>query len=144
CSKIRDQLNLLIGKWPYLLAVDTNCANQFALLEHRHLQKTSRAAQIGCRNAKRVAVGVNLLGMCIDDMDSLLTGGDAAEPSPWVGADRSSVQIFIVCACEAEGCNRRVSAVIKAGTISRFWLRRSVSRSPGLPEKPVPVRPATN
>src|SRR5215471_16025932 len=114
CSKIRDQLNLLIGKWSYFLAVDTNCANQFSLFEHRHLKKTSRAAQFSCCDAKRVAVGVSLLGVCIDDMDSLLIGGDAAQASPWASADRSSVQIFIVCGCGTEGCNRRVSAVIKA------------------------------
>src|SRR5215469_14464796 len=119
-SKIRDQLNLLIAKWPYFLAVDTNCANQFALFEHRHVEKTSRAAKFSCRDAKRVAVGVNLLGLRIDDMDSLLTGGDAAQASPWTSADRSPVQIFIVCGCDAEGCNRRVSAVIEAEQYADF------------------------
>src|SRR6516162_3405436 len=113
-SKIRDQLNLLIGKWPYLLAVDTDRTNQFALFEHRHVEKTSRAAQFSCRNAKRVAVGVSLLGSCIDDMDSLLIGGDAAQASPWTGADRPSVQIFLVFGCHAQRCNRCVSAIIEA------------------------------
>src|SRR5215475_6417741 len=54
-SKIRNQLNLFVGKWAHLLAIDTDSANQFAILEHRHLEKTSRAAQFGCRDAKRVA-----------------------------------------------------------------------------------------
>src|SRR5262249_54034922 len=80
-SKIRNQLNLFVGKWAHLLAIDTDSADQFALIEHRHLEKTSRAAQLGRRDAKRVAVGVNLLGMCIDDMDSLLIDGDAAQAS---------------------------------------------------------------
>src|SRR5262249_54639771 len=113
-GKIRDQLDLLIGKWAYLLAIDTDSANQFALFEHWHVEKTSRAAQFGCRNAKRVAVGVNLLGMCIDDMDSLLIGGDAAQASALTGANQSPVQIFIVFGCHAQRRNRCVSAIIEA------------------------------
>src|SRR5262249_55481999 len=82
--------------------------------EHRHLEKTSRSAEFCRGDAKRVAVGVNLLGMCIDDMDSLLTGGDAAQASTWTGADRPSVQIFLVLGSHAERCNRCVSAIIEA------------------------------
>jgi hypothetical protein len=33
--KIRDQLDLLVGKWANLLAVDGDRADQFAFLEHR-------------------------------------------------------------------------------------------------------------
>src|SRR5262249_33621461 len=124
-SKIRDQLNLLVGKWAYLLAIDTDGAYQFALFEHRHLEKTSRAAQFCRRDAKRVAVGVNLLGMRIDDMNSLLIGGDAAQASPWTGADRSAVQIFIVFGCHAQRRNRCVSAVIKAEQYPDFGFANS-------------------
>src|SRR5215831_17968784 len=112
-SKIRDQLNLLVGERAYLLPIDANRANQFAFLEHWHVEKTSRATQFGCRDAKRLAVGVNLLGMCVDDMDSLLAGGDAAQASAWTGADRSSVQIFIVFGRHAQRRNRCVSAILK-------------------------------
>src|SRR5215831_6831929 len=112
-SKIRDQLNLLVGERAYLLPIDANRANQFAFLEHWHVEKTSRATQFGCREAKRLAVGVNLLGMCVDDMDSLLAGGDAAQASAWTGADRSSVQIFIVFGRHAQRRNRCVSAILK-------------------------------
>src|SRR6516165_7736703 len=113
-GKIGDQLNLLACKWPHLLAIDTNRANQFALLEHWHVEKTSHAAEISCRDAKRFAVGVSLLGTCIDDMDSLLIVGDTAQASPWTSADRSSIQIFVVFGRHAESRDRCVSAIIKA------------------------------
>ena len=53
-SKIRDQLNLLVGKRAYLLAIDANRANQFAVLEHWHVEKTSGTAKFGCRRREEV------------------------------------------------------------------------------------------
>src|SRR5262245_50817528 len=113
-GKIRDQLNLLVGKWTHLLSIDTNRANQFAFLEHWHIEKTSHAAQLRRRDAKRLAVGVSLLGVCIDDMNSLLTGSNAAQASTWTSADRPSIQIVIVFGCHAQRRNGCVSAIIKA------------------------------
>src|SRR6516164_9794559 len=124
-SKIRDQLNLLVSKWAYLLAIDTDRANQFALLKHWHIEKTSHATEISCRDAKGFAVGVSLLGSCIDDMDSLPIGGDAAQASTRTSADRSSVQIFVVFVRHAEGRNRCVSAIIKAEQYSDFGFANS-------------------
>ena len=34
-GEVLHQLDLLIGEWPHLLAIDANCANQLAVLEHR-------------------------------------------------------------------------------------------------------------
>ena len=35
-GKVGEQLDLLVGEWTHLLAVDTDRADQFVLLEHRH------------------------------------------------------------------------------------------------------------
>ena len=35
-AKFCDQLDLLVGEWPHLLAIDDDCADQLVLLEHRH------------------------------------------------------------------------------------------------------------
>src|SRR5690242_1274658 len=113
-GKIRDELNLIVGKWAYLLAIDSNRANQFTLLEHWHVEKASRAAEFGRCDTKRFALGVSLLGFCIDDMHSLLSRGDAAEASTWTGADRPLVQILVVLGRRAKSGNGGKRTVIEA------------------------------
>ena len=44
-----DQLDLLVGEWAHLLAVDADGADQLVLLEHRHDQKRPGARELGDR-----------------------------------------------------------------------------------------------
>jgi hypothetical protein len=38
-GEVCDQLDLLVAEWPYLLAVDDNCADELIFFEHRHSEK---------------------------------------------------------------------------------------------------------
>ena len=35
-GEVLHQLDLLVGEWSHLLAINDYCADQFVLLEHRH------------------------------------------------------------------------------------------------------------
>ena len=45
-GKVRDKLDLLVGKRSYLLAVDDDAADQLAILEHRHEQHCARPSAV--------------------------------------------------------------------------------------------------
>ena len=47
CRKIRDQLDLPLGKWPHQLPKDRNNADQFAVFEHGHTENRSCATEVG-------------------------------------------------------------------------------------------------
>jgi hypothetical protein len=57
-GKIRDQLNLLAAERSDFLAVDADRADQFALLQHRHVEKASHTAKLDGGDAPRLAVDV--------------------------------------------------------------------------------------
>ena len=42
-GEVLDQLNLLVGEWPYLLAVDGDSADQLVLLQHGYSKHGSVA-----------------------------------------------------------------------------------------------------
>ena len=44
-GEIRDQLDLLVGERPHLLAVDGDRADQLVVLEHRHGENGARAGE---------------------------------------------------------------------------------------------------
>ena len=54
-GKIRDQLDLLVGERPHLLAVDAEGTDQRFFLEHRHDKKGPCARDIGNGNGRRIA-----------------------------------------------------------------------------------------
>jgi len=45
-GEIPHQFDLLIGEGPHLLAIDYNRPDQLVILEHRHNDRRSRAAQL--------------------------------------------------------------------------------------------------
>ena len=44
-GEVLDQLDLLVGEWADLLAVDKDCADQLIVLKHRHADEGSRTAE---------------------------------------------------------------------------------------------------
>src|SRR6516162_1135257 len=48
-GEVLDQLDLLVGEWADLLAIDDNAANQLILLEHWHLNERARPGELDQR-----------------------------------------------------------------------------------------------
>ena len=114
CGEIRDQLDLLVGERPNFLPVNPNRADQFSLLEHRHVEKTSRAPELGGRHAQRFAIAVRLLRLRIDDMDRLLGAGQAAQAGRGAWPDWSAIEVFRVGGRHAKRCDCGVGAILIA------------------------------
>src|SRR5262249_34168623 len=70
--EVLDQLDLLIGEWANLLAIDAERSDRLTFLEHRHDQK--RASR-----AERYEGAVGVFGGGIGEMDHLLRADRAIE-----------------------------------------------------------------
>ena len=55
-GEVLHQLDLLVGEWPHLLAVDGDRADQLVLLEHRHGEKRPSAAELGAGDDDWIAL----------------------------------------------------------------------------------------
>ena len=78
-AKFCDQLDLLVGERPDLLAIDADRADQLALLEHRHDEKRCERRR-GRRERRRwIAFDVGLLRRQIVDVDDLLRPDDVTK-----------------------------------------------------------------
>src|SRR5215468_5073378 len=80
-GEVRDQLNLLVGEWLDLLAVDADRADQLAFLEHRHEHHRTGAGEFDD------FLGViSILGPYVSDVGGLLGLDDpiqqGARPRP--------------------------------------------------------------
>ena len=78
-GEILDQLNLLVGERPHLLAIHSNRANKFALLEHWDGHMGPRTCQLDQRNNATVLPDVRWIGPQIVNMDNLFGLGDTIE-----------------------------------------------------------------
>ena len=68
-GEILDQLDLLVGEWPHLLAIDAKVADQLVVLEHRHQQDGAGAGELDERDHARVALAIGRVGREVDDMN---------------------------------------------------------------------------
>ena len=57
-GEVLDQLDLLVGERPNLLAVDDDGADQLVLLEHRHAEKRPRTAEFDDGDRARIALDI--------------------------------------------------------------------------------------
>ncbi len=112
-GEVRHQLDLLVGEWAHFLAVDADGADQFAVLEHRHVEQRSRAANLGSRDAERIALGVGLVRKRIDNVDGLLGAGDTPQTDRRAGPDRPLVEVVRVFRRDAEHRDGAVGAVFE-------------------------------
>src|SRR5215470_18152765 len=60
-GEVFDQLNLLVGEGPHLLAVNSDDADQFVLLEHRYEKNGARTGLLDHANRPRLAFDVVLI-----------------------------------------------------------------------------------
>ena len=67
-GEIFDQLDLLVGERPYLLAIDAEAANQFVLLQHRNEKQGPSAGEFGKRNRCWLALDICLVMSHIGNM----------------------------------------------------------------------------
>ena len=81
--EVGDQRDLLLGERAHLLAVDADRADQLFFLEHRHVEKGSRAPKFGGGDTQRFALGVDLLGLRVHDVNRLPRAGDATQAGSW-------------------------------------------------------------
>ena len=54
-GEVRDQLDLLVGEWPHLLAIDGDRADQLVLLEHRDDEDRAGAGEIDRATSRWIA-----------------------------------------------------------------------------------------
>src|SRR5262249_56241836 len=78
-GEILDQLDLLVGEWPYLLAIHRNRSDDFALFKHRHHHKSPRSCVFYEGNDAGVLPDVRWIGPQIRNMDKLFGLGDTIE-----------------------------------------------------------------
>ncbi len=75
-GEAREQLDLLVGEWAGLLAVDHNGPDQLVVLEHRDREYGAIAAQIDAAADKWIALHVGLCRLCIVDLGRLFGSDD--------------------------------------------------------------------
>ena len=61
-GEVLHQFDLLVGEWPYILAIDCDGANRFAFLQHGHRDVRTRSSQLNAYNAHWIAFSVGLVG----------------------------------------------------------------------------------
>ena len=87
-------------------AVDADRADQFAVLEHRHVEQRARSSEFGGGDAKRLPICVDLLRLGVFDVDGLLGGDDPAQSSRWTRPDRPAIEKLCVFRGHADLRNR--------------------------------------
>src|SRR5262249_22499759 len=86
-GEVFDQLDVLVGETPHLLAVDDDGADQIILLEHRYDEQRASAAYVDDGNGHRGAFEVRRQGPSVADVDDLLRPDDLGMGSPRMGAE---------------------------------------------------------
>ena len=61
-GEVLDQLDLLVGERAHLLAVNTDCTDDLAILEHGNGEETARPGGFDEVDHSRIAVDIRLLG----------------------------------------------------------------------------------
>jgi hypothetical protein len=79
--EIHQQFDLPVREWPYLLAINDNCAYQLGLVEHGHDDMRSRAGRVDKRDDAGVPVEIALVLTKVADVDDLFGFGDTVERS---------------------------------------------------------------
>ena len=78
-GEVLHQLDLLVGERAHLLAVDHDGADQLVVLEHRHDQRRSRAAELDVGAPTAIAFEIALVGAISAMCDGVSASMHAAE-----------------------------------------------------------------
>jgi hypothetical protein len=73
------QRDLLVGKWSHLLAVDDDGTDQLPLLEHRHVEITSRAGAVDKGDYAGITLDVSLVHREVGNVEDLFVSEQAGE-----------------------------------------------------------------
>ena len=81
-GEILDQLDLLVGEWAHLLAVDADRSDKLVFLKHGNAQECASAPE----NNKRMLM-VRRIGGNVSDMDNLFGASHEVEAAPGARAE---------------------------------------------------------
>src|SRR5262249_34879501 len=59
-GEVLNQLDLLLGEWPHLLAIESDHTNQLVILQHRHTKYSSEFAEFNRGDDSWITVAVGL------------------------------------------------------------------------------------
>jgi hypothetical protein len=96
-GEVRNQFNLLFGKWPYFLAVDADSTDELIVLEHGHGDKGAGAAEIRKRDRRRRALDVWHPCPNVVDLHDLLSARDLGKTALRIGLDLLFMQPRVQC-----------------------------------------------
>ena len=105
-AKFCDQLDLLVGERAHLLAVNPTGADQLVLLEHRHEEKRTSAAEVGKGDSRWIAVEIIPPSPNVLDVGDLSCPFHVTQTAFGVGTERPPGSRFNVlgrCVVERNG-----------------------------------------
>src|SRR5262245_61034328 len=82
-GEVLDQLDLLVGKGPHLLAVENDGAFDLIILDYRHSEYGADMPNFDSGNRQRIALGIASRGGDISDLDDLFRTGNTPDNGLW-------------------------------------------------------------
>ena len=143
-GEVLDQLDLLVGEWPHLLAVDGDRADQLVILEHRHSKQCASAGEFswlddGCGLPHRGTASALISATCAICLVSQRHGPGRC---PRCGSNHASLTPLRHMQVAHRGARQlRTSPSSYKLQDSESWPRRSASRSPASPRTPASSSP---
>ena len=129
-GEVRDQLDLLVGERPHLLAVDGDGADKFVLLEHRHGEWCERR-RIDDGDEAGIALDVGRFRPHVGDVDRPAWSRRRGRGRVPVSRGQTRFALPLLGKCRRNVVQRggaeRIS--LDAATDCRTWPRRCASRS---------------
>jgi hypothetical protein len=86
-GEVRHQLDLFIGKWQNVLAVNRDSANQIVFLEHRNQQKRASSADVRELDNSWTAVAITFVCGDVVNVDDLLRLAETSNGDLRVGVE---------------------------------------------------------
>src|SRR5215471_16519311 len=119
-GEVLDQLDLLVGEWANLLAIDRNGTDQLGFLEHRDDEERPNAPKFDGRGPQRIALNVCTFRSEIDDMYGLLRSGNPHDRGILVWPMRTMLKELCERLRFAERGDGSHSAVLERENITEF------------------------
>ena len=79
--EVFDQLDLLVGEWPHLLAIDGDHTNKLVIPQHRHTKYSSEFTEFSRDEGRWMTVAVGLKLPDVSYVHDLLRGRSAENRS---------------------------------------------------------------
>src|SRR5262249_53119266 len=107
-GEITYQLDLLVGEWPHVLAINADDAYHLTFAEHRHAEQCSYASYLDDGNCQRVTVEITSLLPIIGNVDGLAGLRDAGQWHPRGRPEQRALMVLLcwqvaMQCCQSEG-----------------------------------------